>query len=65
MSSVEIDTSNWTEVLDDFDPQQGPLTATVREHLSIEGQSAMRRLRDHMPPYLPDFDDLVVVIEED
>jgi len=46
----EITVDNWVEALEKFlYPEHDQLTATVREHLSIEGQSAMRTLRDQLP----------------
>jgi hypothetical protein len=53
MKPQEITEENWSEKLDDYDRGSGPLVATVREHLSIEGQCAMRTLRDMLPKYLP------------
>lgn len=48
----EITEVNWVEELEKFlNPEQEPLAATMREHLSIEGQSAMRTLRDMAPPF--------------
>jgi hypothetical protein len=46
----EINASNWSEILDEYlEPTQQHLTASVREHLSIEGQSAMRAIREAAP----------------
>lgn len=41
---------DWVEMLDEYlDLQDEPLTATVSQHLSIEGQRAMRAYRDGLP----------------
>lgn len=50
MEPEEITTDNWVVKLEEFlNPTQAPLTCSVREHLSIEGQSAMRTMRDQLP----------------
>ena len=52
MEPEEIREDNWVEKLEEFLNQPlGTLAAPVREHLSLEGQSAMRTLRDSLPPY--------------
>lgn len=52
MRPEEIDEGNWVKALEEFlNPTQEPLASTMREHLSIEGQSAMRTYRDRLPPF--------------
>lgn len=52
MEPEEVTTDNWVEKLAEFlNPEQAPLSCSVREHMSIEGQSAMRSLRDQLPAF--------------
>ena len=54
MKPEEITAENWVEVLEEYlNSEQEALTASVREHLSIEGQSILRALRDELPRYTP------------
>ena len=50
MEPEEITTENWVKKLEEFlNPPMDGLSASMREHLSTEGQSAMRTLRDTLP----------------
>ena len=62
MKPEEITEENWVEKLEGFLlPNVDPLSASVREHLSIEGQSALRSMRDELPRYVP----TVCTVEEE
>ena len=53
MTPEEITEDNWVQVLDEYlNPEQEALAASVREHLSIEGQSIMRTMRETLPRYV-------------
>jgi len=47
---VEIDEASWSDVLDEYDPDD-KLTATVREHLTPAQQCVLRELRDVLPEH--------------
>ncbi len=52
MEPEEITAENWVEKLEEYlNPTMDQLTATMREHLSLEGQSAMLTLRNRLPQY--------------
>ena len=62
MEPEEITAENWVDVLVEYlSPEQEMLTASVREHLSIEGQSILRSMRDELPRYVP----TVCTVEEE
>lgn len=50
----EVTVENWVEKLEELlgMDHYDPLSASMREHLSIEGQSAMRSMREVLPPYV-------------
>ena len=53
MTPEEITEDNWVQALEGFLlPVVDPLSASMREHLSIEGQSAMRTMREMLPCYV-------------
>jgi len=45
---------NWVEVLAEYlDPEEEPLTISVREALPLPTQHALRQMRDRAPAFAP------------
>lgn len=51
MEPEEVTVENWVEKLEELLglDHYDPLSSSMREHLSIEGQSAIRALKDRLP----------------